>query len=322
MSDIRIILDEDNEPFYYKEKYIVVSRDNNDIGIRMFVPLIKNNKYIFYFPGRWQNSKDWAFENAIDDIRYYLLTKGFSIITIDYRTNFQNYRKTEHFNGINWHLSDFIQDSTYVLNYLYKKQNIKKAYLMGFSMGAAQIFLLNQSVINTKIEGIIALDGGIKQKKLQLNYFHQNNSKKLLKNPAWDKKFRDKYIKLVHSLNKKGKNYEININKIRILLNGEKWWPENPVSECKTISSSIIHNDSILDKHMSDISCPILCVMAIDKLGADSHRSLCSAILTSSKDIKSICLENWSHLDILSHVQAKEKVFAPINKWLLDKRCE
>lgn len=311
----------DDIPVRYIDEYYYISQKFAVTGLRIHRSLDEKG-FIFYLPGRWQNSKDWTINNQTRDLRYYFLANGYSVATMDYRTNFVDQYNISIEEIQNWDMGTFIDDIQETLAILVGELNFKSICLIGFSMGAAFSYLLSKDTYKKYIKGLIVLDGGIKSPDFKAEFDLQQFMEGMSipsENPAWERTFRRKALCEIHEY-KLNKYKQTNIDLTNLLITGNRYWPSIQVLESRALADYEQHPTLGYDKDLKEIDIPILCVMAITGKDISGnvilHRAVQTAILTSSRDIETIMLVDWDHMDILAREDVENQVLNPALEWM------
>lgn len=307
---------------------------------------------LLYLPGTNMNG-----EIALIDERYnlwlYLARRGVTVYTLDYRTHFvpNDPVPTDVAFMREWTVGRFVDDAARAVRFIRERHDLP-VFVAGFSRGAGYAYLLAGQV---EIDGIIALDGSIKQFDAP-GFDRQAAMDRLEASGAWASvlsrsrgwasrtemmtraaadpsgpamgKFDSIGDQLTETLyyawGEGGLANPVDgISRIDVLARAmvgyDRVFPAVQNIEGASIARHRDDPATPLDDHFGEMSVPIL-YFGTTNLGADQLlNGIYSAAKAGSDDVTIHVLENHGHVDVLYGETVAESVFDEMLDWILDR---
>lgn len=306
---------------------------------------------LLYLPGTYMNG-----EAAITDPRHNLLLhlagRGVETWALDYRTHFVPPTEADHSYMRDWTLDLFVADARVALDRVRAESGAAEVFVAGFSRGVTLAFGV---ACTAPVAGVVALDAPFKSASPSPFAFERARSELLASRSANDVAFRIGWEKrqalmgaaadapdgpaLAPGFETAGEQlarvlYEAwrpggladAVNGVsrasvlgRLMHGYDRYWPAVQDVEGRAIASQADDPRTPIDDCWGELEAPVLYFGAAN-MGADwILDGVYSATKSGSGDVELHLLEGYGHLDVLVAERARQDVFEPLTRWVLDQ---
>ena len=307
---------------------------------------------LLYLPGTYMNG-----EAALRDERHslwlYLARRGVEVWALDYRTHSVPPEPGEHDFMADWTLQRFASDAREALGQVVRASGHPRVFVAGFSRGAT--FAYAVACTDDRVAGLVVLDGPFKRARAEefdgaaarASLLAKRSADDVAHGIGWETRAQlmeaasadpggpalasgfdnvgDQLARLLYDAWQPGALADA-VNGVsqpqvlgRLLAGYDRYWPAVQNVEGRSIASQDDDPTTPLDDAWGEMTVPVLYFGATN-LGSDwILDGVHSAVRSGSPDVELHVLEGWGHLDVLVGERAREEVFEPVRKWIVDR---